>query len=269
MCDKHYRLALDERKPKCSIEDCGEPSHIKDLCQLHYDRQRRTGTTDLLPKRQVIKLKCAIEECERNSHCRGWCELHYERWRRHGDPEKVIIDRRAPRIEPADIDIEAKICSTCKRRLPLHAFYRRAKTVDGLMYRCKDCCNDAVRKRYAEDENFREHRKELEEKYRPSVYERRKQREQVRNINKYGLTIEEFNALSEAQNNVCAICGQPPRGKTRLSVDHDHETRRVRGLLCDPCNTGLGMFKDSPELLTAAIAYLTKDKTPLVGLYTI
>lgn len=57
----------------------------------------------------------------------------------------------------------------------------------------------------------------------------------------------------------CAICGKLP-GKTNggrpLAVDHDHKTGRVRGLLCENCNNGLGRFKDNPAFLREAVGYL-------------
>lgn len=73
----------------------------------------------------------------------------------------------------------------------------------------------------------------------------------------YGITIEQYEILLKNQNGGCAICFSPTgsNGK-RLSVDHNHETGEVRGLLCDDCNTGLGKFKDNPNLLAIAINYL-------------
>jgi hypothetical protein len=78
----------------------------------------------------------------------------------------------------------------------------------------------------------------------------------------YGITVEEYDILLEAQGGVCAICRKPPtmviRGDTvaRLAVDHDHASGRVRGLLCGSCNQMLGSVDDDPERLAAAIAYL-------------
>lgn len=76
--------------------------------------------------------------------------------------------------------------------------------------------------------------------------------------NRYKLTKAEWLAIKESQNNRCEICGVDldsidPR---RISVDHHHETGLIRGLLCNPCNVGLGMLKDSPDNLRAAIRYL-------------
>ena len=55
---------------------------------------------------------------------------------------------------------------------------------------------------------------------------------------------------------VCAICGGVSTDGRRLAVDHDHITKDVRGLLCQPCNVGLGVFGDSPEVLRLAADYL-------------
>lgn len=75
---------------------------------------------------------------------------------------------------------------------------------------------------------------------------------------RYGITLEEFEHMLALQGGVCAICKQPEndRYKRRLSVDHDHSTGKVRGLLCHMCNTALGKLKDNPELFDAAASYL-------------
>ena len=73
---------------------------------------------------------------------------------------------------------------------------------------------------------------------------------------KYSLTKAERSALLAAQGGVCAICGGVEDGKV-LVVDHCHDTGRVRGLLCNYCNAGLGFFKDNPTSLQAAIRYLS------------
>lgn len=83
-------------------------------------------------------------------------------------------------------------------------------------------------------------------------------------FNKYGITAEDYLNMLESQQGVCAICKQasPARSRRgvsedrRLSVDHCHETGKVRGLLCTKCNTGLGMFGDDTARLLSAIYYL-------------
>lgn len=75
----------------------------------------------------------------------------------------------------------------------------------------------------------------------------------------YGLTADELAALL-ATHPSCAICGFDQWGSTGPTgpqVDHDHATGAVRGVLCTNCNNGLGRFRDDPELLARALAYLT------------
>lgn len=78
-------------------------------------------------------------------------------------------------------------------------------------------------------------------------------------LRKYGLTLADYDNLSKAQGGACSICWETPTG--RLDVDHDHSTGLVRGLLCGRCNSALGLMKDDPARLTAAIAYLAKNAT--------
>lgn len=69
----------------------------------------------------------------------------------------------------------------------------------------------------------------------------------------YGITPEKFVILSEAQGGRCAIC----KRKRKLCVDHDHETKRIRGLLCSPCNQAIGLLQHDAATLKEAIAYLS------------
>ena len=73
---------------------------------------------------------------------------------------------------------------------------------------------------------------------------------------RHGLTIEQHRSLLESQHHACAVC-QRPFGKDRPSVvDHDHRTGEVRGLLCNGCNTSLGVLGDDPLVLIRALEYL-------------
>lgn len=75
---------------------------------------------------------------------------------------------------------------------------------------------------------------------------------------KYGLSLDQFMSLLSFQNNCCAICKTEFKGTKDTHVDHCHKTKKVRGLLCFLCNSGIGKFKDNPEFLKAAIKYLQK-----------
>jgi len=79
----------------------------------------------------------------------------------------------------------------------------------------------------------------------------------------YGITVDQYDTLMVMQNGVCAICGLSEtatyRGKTRrLTIDHDHKTNTIRGLLCSNCNIGVGNLQDNPTLLRLAADYLEK-----------
>ena len=83
-------------------------------------------------------------------------------------------------------------------------------------------------------------------------------------LKKFNLTLEAYDAMVVAQNGVCSVCHRPEtvvdkKGKTRrLCIDHDHMTRKVRGLLCSACNLVLGHAQDSIETLLSAVAYLKR-----------
>jgi hypothetical protein len=80
----------------------------------------------------------------------------------------------------------------------------------------------------------------------------------------FGLSLDDYNKMLEAQKNVCAICccseTHMRNGRIKaLSVDHNHKTGAIRGLLCSDCNMGIGKLKDDPNVLRSAIRYLEKN----------
>jgi hypothetical protein len=80
----------------------------------------------------------------------------------------------------------------------------------------------------------------------------------------WGLTIEQYEAMLDAQDRKCAVCGTADpsgvgnRSKRYFHVDHDHASGQIRQLLCGSCNVGLGHFRDDPMLMLAAVAYLRR-----------
>lgn len=77
---------------------------------------------------------------------------------------------------------------------------------------------------------------------------------------KYGLSLNDYEALSKQQRNACAICETHREDLSKpLFVDHNHSTKKVRGLLCMSCNIALGNFQDNPEILDMAIRYLERE----------
>lgn len=113
------------------------------------------------------------------------------------------------------------------------------------------------------------------EEYAPSAWERRSgfygcracrvphQRRAALKA-RYGLTEEAFEALLEQQGGVCALCRRLPEpssvGRPALVVDHDHATGRVRGLLCDSCNSALGKLGDDEAGLRRALEYVSSRR---------
>ena len=82
----------------------------------------------------------------------------------------------------------------------------------------------------------------------------------------YGITLEEYEVLFAKQNGVCAICAEAEKvvdhltGNTRrLAVDHCHQSKKIRGLLCQACNTAIGKLRDNPELMERAAMYVRNE----------
>ncbi len=107
----------------------------------------------------------------------------------------------------------------------------------------------ATHQQYLKD--YRLKNKEEVSRYRVA-YERKRN---------YGMSQKQFDIMLKKQSGACAICKKPEtaqyRGKPRrLSVDHDHSTKKIRGLLCSRCNLGIGLFMHNKDLLEKAILYL-------------
>lgn len=115
-------------------------------------------------------------------------------------------------------------CLSCKRVLPDHHFPLTRANKRGVV--CQEC-----RVKSIAEKSLRWH---------------------------YGISQAQYEALLEEQGGVCAICHRPEKSKNakNLSVDHDHVTGKVRGLLCSFCNHALGYFRDDITALERAIDYL-------------
>lgn len=128
-----------------------------------------------------------------------------------------------------------KICTKCKISKSIDNFHTRPDRPTGRQSECKECCN--IRKK--------QYRLDNKEKVR--AYNKRRNP---------GWDIERYNEYLEKQDNQCAICKTTDPGLSDWSCDHCHNTDKPRGLLCVRCNAGLGYFRDNPEYLQSAIAYL-------------
>ena len=121
--------------------------------------------------------------------------------------------------------MHTKTCKVCGTEKPIDAFYFR-KDSNTHRNECKECWKD----------------------YRMYL--------------KFNLKKDEYMRLLHSQDCKCAVCKSKLESSryTRLAVDHDHKTGKVRGLLCTNCNTALGLMKDSPERFRNAIDYIESSK---------
>lgn len=122
--------------------------------------------------------------------------------------------------------METKVCKKCKRELSNTMF---GQSISKGRLRLRSYCIDC--------------------------HAKVKNRPKDRRLHNHGMTELHFGMLMYEQNHACAICYTPFEG-IRICVDHDHKTGRLRSLLCNNCNSGLGQFKDDPERLSSAINYL-------------
>lgn len=161
-----------------------------------------------------------------------------------------------------------KKCTKCGVGQPLENFYKAVGGRDGLRGDCKSCFRERAKARYPQVrdeaiERAKRWREENRERYL-EIQRRNKRSPEGRRRDraghlqrKYGISLEQYDALLEEQGGVCAICECLPRGDVAFHVDHDHGVGGIRGLLCFRCNGALGDFEDDPELLRRGAEYLT------------
>ena len=136
-----------------------------------------------------------------------------------------------------------KTCRLCEREkdeTEFYQFFDRWADKHYLSARCKPC--------------HQEYRRQS-----PATTRARNRKAEKLQL-RYGMTYEQWEAMREAENYSCMICGitEEELGK-KLDVDHCHSSGKVRGLLCNPCNTVLGHARDKIEILEAAAAYLKEN----------
>lgn len=161
-----------------------------------------------------------------------------------------------------------KQCKSCGSSFPVN-FNQRY---------CSDLCAKTFRKQQAKEgkASYYNRNKDKIKKSSKAWYEANKERASVRSkayrqankeaiagarfIAKYGITSQEYKELESSQSGVCAICwGKDRDCRNRpLSVDHDHSTGKVRGLLCGHCNKALGLLNDNLSTVEKAFRYMEK-----------
>lgn len=148
-----------------------------------------------------------------------------------------------------------KTCTKCGECKPEDDFYFKSKVLGDRYANCKKC-----HWIYYQKKQYMKNNLSPSFKLKKKVYLKAYQR--IKKMRDRGLSLDEYSKLLNEQGNVCKICGKSETARGRdgsadpLSIDHCHKTNKVRGLLCRRCNTGLGCFDDSPDVLERVIKYL-------------
>jgi hypothetical protein len=161
-----------------------------------------------------------------------------------------------------------KVCTGCKTKKKINCFSKAPRYVQGVRSWCKECerknNRDALRKSTVRVEKNKQVSRDRWKRTRSDPETSQALSAMVKKarlLRMYGVSPSEFSAMLKKQNGVCAICKNPELVKQSggdLSVDHCHETGKVRGLLCRRCNTGLGMFGDHEINLLEAANYVRR-----------
>ncbi len=222
---------------QCSQEGCEKPHYAHGLCAMHYERVRRHGDVNAGPetrRKYAPGALCSVPGCERPRKTKTFCQMHYLRYLNTGDagsPEPAPLGWGRLRGRPQSAEHIAK--RTAAARHTLAASTRECKECaagftpeSGGQAYCSTRCYDKVARR-----KRAKHEKSRRVKIPPALRA----------------------ALLGEHDGSCWICGRSDRP---LAIDHCHITLTIRGMLCTGCNRALGGFRDDPEILRAAIAYL-------------
>lgn len=132
-----------------------------------------------------------------------------------------------------------KICKKCGLSFNLDCFQKDITKKEGVRPECKTCTASNRKSRYSKTIT---RQRNLEKNFGKGV-------------------VDTYKEMFEEQGGVCAICKSPENGRyVHLSIDHCHNTSKIRGLLCNNCNRGIGLLKDSPLFLREAANYVEKHE---------
>jgi hypothetical protein len=211
--------------------------HCKNCGPLTIDKTR------LRKVKGIKRLICWV--CERASVKKSFAK----------NRDKYLERKRLERTYERAGDTKEMRCSKCSETKSIDKF-------NAYMFKvkypyCRDCRISTTKEHHAKEESKRKHSEWYNNKYVPIERDKRYQKT-------YGITLEQYNEMSLMQNHLCKICHQPETSKNNLrkdgsynlAVDHCHQTGKIRGLLCNNCNRGIGYLKDSLVLLKSAIDYL-------------
>ena len=230
---------------------------------------------------------CSVDDCTRPSRSKGLCAPHYQKLVRHGTPtpDPSQFKKRGPKPNPEAWRSRHNPDNPSRSR-PKKPMVERTHCVNGhplgegntywhstsQSVVCKTCAKAATRRyRLKVDPNKGKPRTHCrngheispentvtygdQDRCLPCV----KQAGGRQRLKKYRLSSEEYEAMLSSQSGRCAICEDLMGGGKNEHIDHDHVTGQVRGILCSQCNTAIGKFKDSPEIILKAAEYVMRS----------
>lgn len=246
------RLGADTAERSCSVRDCKRRHGQMGFCRRHYE-QWRNGIGDLTPEprycggcgaevpvrksrrdfcdtacRKASEVQCRYGGCGNVVRQRQLCAGHLDQQARGEQLAPLVYESRRQRGAPLLRDEGGrKFCPGCQDWRHPESFGSATCTPDLLANTCLDCCRSATLKA------------------------------------KYGITLTQYEWILAEQGGGCAICSTTD-GRKRHAVDHDHGCcpgertcgRCLRGLLCIPCNMGIGFFREREKSLRRAAEYV-------------
>jgi len=142
-----------------------------------------------------------------------------------------------------------KICKVCRIEKPIEGFPTFLTQLGGSSRRstCRKCRALATKKSMNRNRRAVEHHRKVSAE-RGFRY----------NVQRYGISFEDYMGMLHVQKNLCAICHRPDPSGRRLCIDHNHETKEVRGLLCCVCNTAISLLEMDSSWPIKAKEYLNR-----------
>jgi len=223
------RMKVGEMTSVCVGSGCTRKPVAKNLCLMHYKRLHYRGSLE----------RTKWDNRKRNPN--------YQRWRH--------LKRAYGMVDEWSSDFWAFCAAVGERPTARHRLFPLRN--DELFGPENFAWIETLPYDFSNPEDERQYQRDLR-KIDPT-YERRQ------TLRRHGLTLDQYQALFKEQGGVCAMCKTPERTKRfgrvqHLCVDHDHETGRVRGLLCVNCNKVLGHAFDRPDILAAGALYLRNHR---------
>lgn len=165
-----------------------------------------------------------------------------------GEPFPYVLGHTAKARGGPEVPVGMKWCYKCREIKDLSEFYVAKRNANGVQSFCKSCARDI-------SSSWRSRNRTVNRRY--GLNWRLKY--------KFNMSLDEYNVLLETQEHKCAICGRPEMVTRNgipkmMCIDHDHDTGKVRGLLCNNCNRGIGLIGEDPDWLQKAINYLSSNK---------